>query len=72
MYGVKQYPADLVPIDLLDIFVDAPVTYTDAQGNRFTSTHHLIKFFSDTAKMRQFKLQQLERSQKLLQVKDVL
>jgi len=70
MYGVKQYPSDLVPVALLDGFVDAPVVYTDADGNRFTSTHHLISFFTDIAKMRQFKLQRLERSQKLLAVRE--
>jgi len=70
---MRQIPSDLVPIDALDPLLEPiAVTYTDPQGNRFTSTHHLIKFFSDTAKMRQFKLKQLERSQKLLSSRDVL
>jgi len=70
---MRQIPSDLVPIDALDPLLEPiAVTYTDPQGNRFTSTHHLIKFFTDTAKMRQFKLKQLERSQKLLSSRDVL
>ena len=68
MFGVKQLPSDLVPIAILDPIVahKFPITYEDDEGHIYTSTHHIIKFYHNKARRQEFKLEQLERSSKLL------
>jgi len=68
MFGVKQLPSDLVPIAILDPIVAHrfPITYEDDEGKSYTSTHHIIKFYHDSKKRQEFKLEQLNRSSKLL------
>ena len=68
MFGVKQIPSDLVPIALLDPLVahKFKVVFEDNEGHIYTSTHHLLKLYHNKDERQEFKLEQLNRSSKLL------
>ena len=65
-----ELPSDLVNLDLIDPLIahQLKVTY-ELNNQRYTSTQHLNKL--TTEQIRSFKLEQLERSQKLLKVRSI-